>query len=148
MQELSAKQLLAIEELRHLELIIGRQDELKAKTKSIAVTLFSALTVAFASKHTLGIGSVEYMVLSILIAVLFLAVESVYGATEIEAENRVEKIESFLRGEEAEYNGPRISASLVVEHTFDHFKVAASRQRTYYLYLTLLIIATLAAFWV
>lgn len=148
MPEFSIKQLLAIEELRQLQLIIGRQDELKARTKSIAVAMFSALTVGFVSKHPLGIGSWEYLALSILIALLFLGVESVYGATEIEAENRVSKIESFLRGDEMEYDGPMISASLVVEYTFDQFKVAAARQRTYYLYVTLLIIAAIAAVWV
>ena len=142
MCELNKQDQIALEELRQLQLIIGRQDELKAKTKSLAISLFSALTAAFVSQKILMLDQIEYFVITLILAVLFFLIETVYGATEINAEDRVKEIEKYFQTN-GNYLGPKIYQSLTISVNFEQLKLAAKRLRTNLLYLTLLIISIL-----
>ena len=141
LSDMPDKHELAKYEMSLLQNIIGRQDDLKSKCKGFSATIYSALTIAFLSDRFVDVSGIEYIICTIVIACLFLLIESIYGVTEMNAEARVRVIEDYLKGECTIYNGPAISESLHKELNTASLKVAMRRERTFGLYLSIVLIA-------
>ena len=133
---------MALEELKILQSIIDRQDRLKALVKRFALTLFMAISAAFVlTDIQREISSELYLVFIGLSLIAVYVTEAFYGVTEIHAEERVQKIEKFLRRtEEAKYDGPRISESLL-RPSRTTIKEALGRPRTKMFYILLFLLA-------
>ncbi len=139
---------LALAELKMLQDVIARQDGFKDKTKAVAVTLFSALSVGYFSGQ-ITLSWWQYFLTSAWICVAFVALEGLYGATEIKAESRVKKVEAFLRKErDTTYGGPAMLTTLVQPGSFGNMLESILRWRTRFLYLSLLLFSALAALYV
>jgi len=136
---------LAKYEMSLLQDIIGRQDDLKSKCKGFSATIFSALTIAFLSHKIVDVSGVKYVLCSAVIACLFLLIESIYGVTEMNAEARVRVVEKFLSGGSTKYNGPAISESLHKKLSSVTLTAAMRRERTYGLYLSIILISVIVA---
>lgn len=141
---------IAVEELKLLQEIIGRQDILMARTKAFCITLTSALTVAYLKEDPKIIEDKEFLVVALVLALLFWFIESVYGAVEITAEKRVKTIErSFIimngnnQIDVRDYDGPKICHSLVDSFERKSILAAARREQTFLLYLTIGILSIL-----
>ncbi len=125
---------LATTELQLLQSIIARQDELKEKAKTLAVALFSAISVGFFSGQV-TMSPLQYFISSLGVCVMFMILEGTYGVTEINAENCVKEIEAFLGGDPgSSYAGPNISGSLLRAGSFTSLRDSMWRWRTLFLY--------------
>ena len=131
-------------ELKMLQEVIARQDGFKDKTKNLAVTLFTAVSVGYLSGQV-TLSSWQYLFACMGICLVFVVLEGVYGATEINAESRVREIESFLRSETTKYTGPAILNSLVRSESLGLMFLGVRRWRTLLLYVFLVVLAAMTA---
>lgn len=101
---------LAVEELKLIQGIIGRQEEVRLRLRSWGITLIAAASVAQLSGE-LELSASRYLFVSLSVIGLFWFLEAVHRRAEERAILRSAQIESALRGEE-QYRGPLIRRSL------------------------------------
>lgn len=136
----------ALKELEILQVVIARQDQFKEKTKALAVTLLTALTVGHLSGQ-ITLSGFAYGAASIVVCMVFMAMEGIYGMTEIHAERRVDVIENYLRDPEHNngFTTPHIKHSLICDETLSAFKTSIERPRTFWFYTPLAALTLIAA---
>ena len=137
----------ALKELEILQAVIARQDQFKEKTKALAVTLLTALTVGYLSGQV-TLNSFAYGAASIAVCIVFMAMEGIYGMTEIHAEERVDSVEDYLRtpNNNPSFTTPRIKDSLIRNgNEISAFKMSIMRWRTFYFYMPLATLTFIAA---
>jgi hypothetical protein len=144
MSQLS-KEDIAIKELEILQAVIARQDEFKEKAKTLAVALFSAISVGFFSGQ-ITLSPLQYFLASFGVCFTFMILEGAYGTTEINAEKRVRRIEQYLRStpSDPDFQTPDIADSLLAEGTFKSLLQSMVRWRTLFLYVLLVLLSGLA----
>jgi len=135
--ELSKSQL-ALEELKLLQGIAEKQEELRFKIRGWCLALVTALTAAFLSEKT-DFSGAQYILISCLILALFLWLDVLYRVAQDRALTRAEIVEKNLRGVE-EYAGPLIRNSLSVKNTIKDQRTSLNNIRVYGPYLLLFII--------
>lgn len=128
----------AFEELKALQNIISSQEETRAKVKNWAVGLISAISVAFLTQKA-SFSRKGYFVISIGITILFLWLDVVHRVAQNRAIQRSNEVERILR-EEADYDGPKIGATLAVANTLREQIRALNNIRLYIPYIVLIII--------
>ncbi len=134
----------AMEELKLLQNVIGRQEDFRMKIKSWAVTLVSAVSIAFLSGK-INISSKSYIIMSVGIIVSFCWTDVIYRVAQNRAMKRSGNVESYLRGE-VEYSGPKIGSSLSIPNTLSEQFGAFNNVRTYSVYLILVILTLILSF--
>lgn len=124
------KQQLALEELKMLQEIAQNQEELRFKIRGWCMALITALAVAFLSKE-LKLSGGHFALISSIILFLFLWLDVLYRVAQVRAFKRADAVESFLRGEEQTYEGPKIRSSLSIPNSLEEQKESLNNIRIY-----------------
>lgn len=137
------KEFLPLEELKILQDIASRQEELRVKIRGWCIALLTALSVAALSQE-IRISSGQFFFFGCVILVLFLWLDALYRVAQDRAFDRAKVVESVLRGE-VNYDGPRIRDSLSEPNSLEGQIKSLRNVRVYSPYAILLIIVTIVA---
>lgn len=139
---------IALEELRLLESIIAKHDDLRAHMMNWAVGLVTALSAAYLSDKS-GLDHWGFLTVGAFVALLFFWMDAVYKVAQDRAIKRAALVEQHLRQlnekEPQPYDGPRIGESLSPANTWKEQWYAASRIRLWFPYFALLMLVALVA---
>lgn len=137
---------LALEELKILREIAQNQEELRFKIRGWCTALITALSVAFLSKEIKFSGG-QFFLISSVVLFLFLWLDVLYRVAQDRAYTRSNIVESFLRGEEEKYEGPKIGSSLSMPNNrVDQLK-SLNNIRVYSPYIPLLVLVIIIGVW-
>jgi len=100
----------AIEELRQLQTVIGRMDQLEFQVRAWLLALLGALVAAKFS-HSPRLSSVHFLLVGSSLTLTFVLMELVVRIPKRKAINRAFVVEEMLRSYQS-YDGPKISLSL------------------------------------
>ncbi|UCE59909.1 MAG: hypothetical protein JSU63_20995 [Phycisphaerales bacterium] len=129
----------ALEELKLLQAIIARQDQMRFRIKTWATTIFSALSLAlFTEKIELSTSS--FLLAALLVSGLFWALDAIYRTSEERAIRRAKVVEECIESA-GPYKGPKIAASLSTTGSWREFMGALQRARVFALYVILILLA-------
>jgi|SRR3954447_24142729 len=135
---------MAIEELKTLQSIISKHDDLRAQVLGWCVALITGLTVAYLSKPV-EIDRWGFVALSVSIVLLFLWVSVSYKVAQDRAIERARTIESQIRAQ-ATYDGPLVTDSLSRANRWPDQKKALNNVRVWGPFASLLLLVVLGAF--
>ncbi len=134
----------ALEELKILQEIIARHDDISFKIKGWCVTLITAIILAIKSgKFSISVSS--GLVLLGGISILFLWVDIIYRVAEDRAISRSREVERLIR-DHIVYDGPQIAESLSVKTTFMDQMSSLNNIRIYVPYIAISIIVLAVVF--
>jgi hypothetical protein len=134
----------AFEELKILKEIIFLQEEARAKIKSWAVGLVSAITVTFVSER-ISLSWEEYLLICGGILALFLWMDVIHRVAEDRAIKRSSEIEVILRDRSKQYDGPKISISVSIPNKFSEQRKALLNVRVYSPYAVIMALIIIVA---
>ena len=129
-------EMIALEELKLVQSIIHTQEQMRFKVVGWCIATITGLSVAYLSEK-LDLPHTSYFVLSILIILIFLWLDTVHRVAVDRAIMRSGEIEKALRGE-AEYDGPKIGESLSLKNGILYQLRSLKNVRVYGPYLALL----------
>jgi len=132
------KQTIAVEELKIVEEIINYQESIRFKFLGWLITIISAISVAFLSSK-LNISQNSFLLLSTLIIMIFLWLDTIHRVAVDRAIERAGKIERYLRAENKKYDGPKIGESISIKNGIKYQIIALANIRVYSPYLALFI---------
>lgn len=130
----------ALDELRILQGIVARHDDISFKIKGWCVTLITGIMLALKSGN-FAVSTKSSLILAFGISLLFLWVDVVYRVAEDRAIDRSDEIEKLMR-DESEYDGPKIVMTLRKPNTLSDQYKSLKNVRIYlpYLILTMIVI--------
>lgn len=132
---------MALEELKVLQAVISKHDDLRSQLLGWCVALITGLSVAHLSKP-LQVDSVGFLSLSLAIVLLFLWVGITYKVAQDRAIERVRQIEVQIRTQ-SPYDGPLISESLSRPNLFSDQCSALKNVRVWGPFVALAVIVVL-----
>ena len=101
---------IAIEELRQLQSVINRMEQLEFQVRAWLLALLGAMVAARLTNPNRLTG-MQFLILGVMLSFVFLLMELVVRIPKRKAIKRVWRVEGALRGD-CVYDGPRISISL------------------------------------
>jgi|SRR6185369_3582 len=135
---------MALEELKMLQSIISKHDDLRSQVLGWCVALITGLTIAYLSKPV-ELYLWGFAALSISIVLLFLWVSVTYKVAQDRAIERARTIESQIRAQTA-YDGPLVADSLSRANRWPDQKKALNNVRVWGPFAALLVLVVLGAF--
>ena len=135
---------IALEELKILQQIVARHDDLSFKIKGWCVTLVTAIILAIKSdKYSISVSSGLSLLFGI--SLLFLWIDVIYRVAEDRAISRSRQVERLIR-DHIVYDGPKIAESLSVKTTFMNQMRSLNNIRIYVPYISISIIVLAVTF--
>ena len=103
------KQEIASDELRDLNSIIDRQEQVEHKIRGSCLALLVVLSAAYLAGKT-KLDATEFTLAGIIISVAFYVYDAVHRVPKLKAYTRVSKVENFLQDTTTHYHGPNVGA--------------------------------------
>lgn len=135
---------LALEEIKILQAIVIKHDDIRSTIINWNVGLITALCVAFLSGKS-GLDRIDFFLIGVAIILLFFWLDVVYKIAQNRAIRRSAEIEDQIRCGTT-YDGPIIGKSLTQPNTASEQMNAARNVRVWFPFLALLVLVALVTF--
>lgn len=103
---------IALEELKLLNAIIARLEDVEYKIRSWLFPLLTGIAVAPFYAKDINPPKWFFLTISCVLIITFMAIELLHRPPKRRAIDRAKIVEAFLRGENQTYDGPKITTSL------------------------------------
>ncbi len=130
----------AFAEIKILNDIVSLQETVRQKIRNWAITLVSAVSVAYLSKD-IEISTHTYIIVCYSVLVLFLWADVIHRVAQSRAIKRTVQVEDCFSGQ-TQYDGPKIATSLSPNSNIRDQWHALNNVRIYSVYIILAILAT------